>query len=159
MMGIQHKLILTSSGNDRSLGLEKLEAETLRIIEKQQKDREPEALHTGNEKILFIDDEESIVKMVKRILERLGYQVASRTSSYEAIEAFRATPDKYDIVITDFTMPNMTGIALSKEMLKIRPDIPIIFCTGYSNTATEEQVAREERQHRFDRTVAAPADF
>jgi len=94
---------------------------------------------TGYEKILLVDDEKSIVDVIQSMLERLGYQVAARTSSYEAIEAFRATPDKYDLVITDFTMPNMTGMELAEKLLKLRPDIPIILCTGFSERINEEK--------------------
>jgi len=70
--------------------------------------------------------------MVKQTLERLGYQVTIRTSSLDALEAFRAGPDKFDLVITDMTMPNMTGVQLAPKLLEIRSDIPIILCTGFS---------------------------
>ncbi len=86
----------------------------------------------GNERILFVDDQEPIVRMVKQTLERLGYQVVTRTSSLDALEAFRANSDKFDLVITDMTMPNMTGVELAPRLLEIRPDIPIILCTGFS---------------------------
>jgi len=98
---------------------------------------EPEIVYTGpvqkgSERILLVDDQEQIVFMVKQTLERLGYQVATRTSSPDALEAFRAKPDEYDLVITDMTMPNMTGVELAPRLLEIRPDIPIILCTGFS---------------------------
>lgn len=92
----------------------------------------------GSEFILFVDDEETIVRMVRRTLERLGYQVATRTGSVDALEAFRANPDKYDLVITDMNMPNMTGIELAPRLLEIRADIPIILCTGFSDIANEK---------------------
>ncbi len=79
--------------------------------------------------------------MEKQLLERLGYQVTSRTSSLEALEAFRATPDKFDLVITDMAMPNMPGDKLAIELIKIRPDIPILLCTGFSQTMSEEKAA------------------
>ena len=66
------------------------------------------------------------------MLERLGYEVKARTSSIEALEAFRAQPDKFDLVVTDQTMPNMTGVELIKELRQIRSNIPIVLCTGYS---------------------------
>jgi len=75
------------------------------------------------------------------MLERLGYQVTSRTSSIEALEAFRANPDRFDIVITDMAMPNMSGDKLSAELTKIRSDIPILLCTGFSETMSEEKAA------------------
>jgi CheY-like chemotaxis protein len=96
-------------------------------------------IQTGTERILLVDDEEPIVRLEKQMLERLGYQVAARTSSIEALEAFRAAPDKFDLVITDMTMPNMTGVQLSQKLLEIRPDIPIIICTGFSTKINDEK--------------------
>ena len=93
----------------------------------------------GTEQILLVDDEEAILAMEKRMLERLGYQVTSRTSSLEALEAFRANPDKFDLIITDMAMPNMPGDKLSAELIKIRYDIPILLCTGFSETISEEK--------------------
>ena len=98
-----------------------------------------EALPTGNERILFIDDEEPLVNLGKGMLESLGYSVTTKTGSLEALEAFRAKPDAFDLVITDVTMPAMTGIELAKEMMAIRPDIPIILCTGFSELINEKQ--------------------
>jgi CheY-like chemotaxis protein len=105
----------------------------------------PEALAsapvpTGSERILLVDDEKTLVEMVKQMLEVLGYKVAGRTSSIEALEAFRCRPDKFDLVITDQTMPNMTGETLAMEILKIRPDMPIILCTGYIGLISEEKI-------------------
>ena len=96
-------------------------------------------LHTGTERILFIDDEPAIVDMGKQILESLGYDVVTRTSSIEALELFRAQKSSYDLVITDMTMPHMTGIDLAKELLSIRSDIPIILCTGFSEQIDENK--------------------
>ncbi len=93
----------------------------------------------GRERILFVDDEEILAKMGKTMLERLGYHVTVRNSSLEALETFQNQPDEFDIVITDQTMPGMTGSDLSRRMLQIRPDIPIILCTGYSTIITEEK--------------------
>jgi CheY-like chemotaxis protein len=86
----------------------------------------------GTERILIVDDEEQIVRMIQQMLEKLGYHVTARTSSIETLEAFRAAPDKFDLVITDMTMPNMTGVELARKLIEIRPDIPIIICTGFS---------------------------
>jgi PAS domain S-box-containing protein len=93
----------------------------------------------GTERILFIDDEKAMVDTIQPMIERLGYKVIARTSSIEALEAFRANPDRFDLVITDFTMPNMTGMELAKELLKLRSDILIILCTGYSEHINEEK--------------------
>jgi len=93
-------------------------------------------IQIGKEKILFIDDEELLADVGKNILERLGYQVTVRKNSLEALETFSKYPDQFDLVITDQTMPDMTGIDLSRRMLQVRPDIPIILCTGYSSVIT-----------------------
>ena len=93
----------------------------------------------GTERILLVDDEETIVRMEKQMLERLGYDVTERTSSVEALEAFRDSPGKFDLVITDTTMPNMTGVQFSQKLLEIRPDIPIIICTGFSTKIDNEK--------------------
>ena len=90
------------------------------------------ALPRGRESILFIDDEEAIVEMVPEILQRLGYRVVCEQSPLKALELFHAQPDKFDLVITDMTMPQMPGTSLIKEMLMVRPDLPIILCTGFS---------------------------
>ncbi len=97
-------------------------------------------LPTGNERILLVDDEHRIVELEKQMIESLGYKVFPRTSSIEALEAFKYDPHKFDIVITDQTMPNMTGKELAKEILDIRPDIPVIICTGFSEKVTLEKI-------------------
>jgi PAS domain S-box-containing protein len=97
-----------------------------------------EALPTGTERILFIDDEAPIAKMGSQILEHLGYSVTARTSSVEALELFRSKPNNFDLVITDMTMPNMGGDKLAIELMKIRSDIPVIICTGYNKKISEE---------------------
>lgn len=99
----------------------------------------PEQAPKGNERILFVDDEKDLVDMVKRILEHLGYQTAARTDSIDALETFRALPNDFDLVITDMTMPNMTGDMLSEEIKKIRSDIPIILCSGFSPLINKEK--------------------
>ncbi|MCP4111483.1 MAG: response regulator [Desulfobacteraceae bacterium] len=99
----------------------------------------PEPVPTGTERILLVDDEGQIAVMEKQMLERLGYHVTIRTSSPDALELFRTKPEKFDLVITDMTMPNMTGLELSGELLHIRPDIPIILCTGFSEIISEEK--------------------
>lgn len=86
----------------------------------------------GTERILFIDDKRTLLNMGKQMLESLGYKVTTKTSSVEALKLFKTQPDKFDLVITDMTMPNITGEELAKEVLAIRPDIPVILCTGFS---------------------------
>ncbi len=93
----------------------------------------------GRGYILFVEDEEPLARLGQETLEGLGYEVMVRTSSVEALEAFRSDPSKFDAVITDQTMPNLTGEGLARELLQIRPDIPIILCTGFSHTMTPEK--------------------
>ena len=98
-----------------------------------------ETVPTGNERILFIDDEELTVDTVKEMLTGLGYEVVSFTSPREALESVRSQPHHLDLVISDMTMPELTGEKLAREMMKIRPDIPIILCTGYNEMISEEK--------------------
>ena len=97
------------------------------------------AVPTGTESILFIDDEEPLTDMGKRMLESLGYDVVTTTSSIEALELFKAQADRFDLVITDLTMPHMTGENLAKELMQIRPDVPVILCTGFSARIDEKK--------------------
>jgi len=94
---------------------------------------------TGTERILFVDDEKSIMDLGRQVLEQLGYQVEALTSSVKALELFKALPDNFDLIITDMTMPKMTGAKLAQEVLAIRPDMPMILCTGFSETINEEK--------------------
>ncbi|GBC60841.1 hybrid sensor histidine kinase/response regulato r [Desulfonema ishimotonii] len=96
-------------------------------------------LPTGEQRILFVDDEALLSELGKSMLDRLGYDVDCRTSPVDALRAFEARPDAYDLIITDMTMPQMTGDILSREIIRIRPDIPIIICTGYSEQLNEEK--------------------
>ncbi len=92
----------------------------------------------GAERILLVDDEPSLVRLNEKQLSRQGYQVASTTSSQMALEMFRSDPHSFDLVVTDQTMPDMTGDELAKALLEIRPNLPIILCTGYSSKISEE---------------------
>jgi signal transduction histidine kinase/ActR/RegA family two-component response regulator len=92
----------------------------------------------GTEHILYVDDEAPTLEVGKRTLERYGYTVTTCESGILAMEAFHAGPMKYDVVITDLTMPRMTGMELAQRMLQLRPDLPIILCTGYSESITRE---------------------
>ena len=94
--------------------------------------------HTGKETVLFVDDEPALVNMSKQMLDLLGYHAVSRTSSLDALKLFQHDPYRFDLVITDMTMPNMTGEKLAGKILEIRPDIPVILCTGYSENISEE---------------------
>jgi CheY-like chemotaxis protein len=101
-------------------------------------DTEAKILPRGTEHILYVDDELPLATLGGLILESLGYSVTTRTDSVEALALFRAQPNKFDLVITDMTMPNMTGDQLAAEMMKIRFDIPIILCTGYSKKMSDK---------------------
>ena len=91
--------------------------------------------------ILLVDDEKGLADIEKQMLDLLGYEVEIRTSAVEALEAFRSNPHKFDLVITDLTMPQMTGMKLAKQMMQARPGMPIILCTGFSDQVDATQIA------------------
>jgi CheY-like chemotaxis protein len=93
----------------------------------------------GRERVLLVDDEPALAEVGRMTLEHLGYQVTALSSSPEALERFRARPQAFDLVITDYTMPQMTGAALARELLKIRPELPIIMCSGFSGQLSPQQ--------------------
>ena len=93
----------------------------------------------GTETVLLVDDEPQIVELEKMMLENLGYRVEAQTSSPATLALFREKPLGYDLLITDMTMPELTGDKLAKEVLNIRPDMPVIICTGYSEKINDEK--------------------
>jgi DNA-binding NtrC family response regulator len=106
----------------------------LPIIETQAShsgEESSEELPRGTERILLVDDEEAITQALQFLLKGLGYKVRAFSRSTSAWEDFSADPDASDIVVTDYTMPLMTGIALSEKIRELRPDVPIILCSGY----------------------------
>lgn len=109
----------------------------IRSVEKRS-----EEVVGGKEHILLVDDEEILAIMVETMLRRLGYGVTATTSSAEALRLFKQDPSMFDLVITDHTMPHLTGLGLAKKLLAIRPDVPIILCTGFSESLSEETVKR-----------------
>lgn len=102
-----------------------------------------EPLSQGKERILFVDDEASLARLGKHMLTQLGHEVIATTDSLEALELFQASPHAFDLVITDQTMPHMTGDALASKLRRIRADIPIILCTGYSHLINSSEAARQ----------------
>jgi DNA-binding NtrC family response regulator len=90
-------------------------------------------------RILLVDDEIQLLNLAERIIEKLGYNVISYANSEDALEIFKDLPDQFDLVITDFRMPGMNGAELSKEILKINSEIPIIMCSGFSSEFGEEE--------------------
>jgi CheY-like chemotaxis protein len=108
--------------------------------EKLRQDRiyPTEEIPGGTESILFIDDEQDLVDVAVQVLKKLGYQVKSAASSMEALEIFRSDPYQYDVVISDQTMPKITGLHLAGKIKRIRPDMPVILCSGFSENIDEE---------------------
>ena len=114
----------------------------LPVFEKPEDELVPETLETlptGSERILFVDDETAVLDLMKQILTRLGYEFELYLDPKIALQSFRANPEKYDLVITDQTMPNMTGRELIKELMSTRSDIPTILCTGFSEQVDENK--------------------
>ena len=93
----------------------------------------------GKEHILLIDDEEMLVELGQAMLERLGYRVTTRRNSLDALTTFQNQQNTLDLVITDQTMPGMTGVDLARRILRIRPEMPIILCSGYSSQISEDK--------------------
>lgn len=114
-------------------------------------DIEPEYSHAspvlpllkGQGEILFVDDEKPLVAYSKEILEYLGYNVEAQTSSVKALDIFLADPNRFNLVITDQTMPDMTGFDLAGKIHRVRPGIPIVLCTGFRSPGTEEMAAAQ----------------
>ncbi len=106
---------------------------------KSSSEVEETSISTGTERILIVDDDTNLVQMNETILMQLGYKVTSFSNSLEAIKIFEKKQDEFDLVLTDMTMPEITGAELAKMLLEIRPDIPIILCTGYSDLIDAEQ--------------------
>ena len=98
-----------------------------------------ELLPTGTERILVVDDEEAILKLHEAILKRLNYEITSTTDSRKALELIRSHPDKFDLIVTDQGMPDLSGAELAREVLKTNSTIPIILCTGYSSAVSEKE--------------------
>ena len=102
----------------------------------------------GNEHVLFVDDEPVLVELAEIMLKSLGYQVTTRTSSLEAFHLFKERPDRFDLVITDMTMPQMTGDKLANKIINIRSTTPVILCTGFSKLIDEKD-AKAMGIHEF----------
>jgi len=109
------------------------------IAEPGKEEDAPSETPTGNEHILFVDDEKTLTDLGKRIFESLGYTVTAKNSSIEALETFQQAPDKFDMIITDQTIPHMSGYNIAKRILEIKPSAPVILCTGYSDTVSPEK--------------------
>ncbi len=102
----------------------------------------PITSYAGTESILYVDDDHAIVEMGKQILDTMGYKVKAATGSLEALSLFRSKAEQFDLVISDLTMPDMTGDTLAMEMMKIKPDIPVIICTGGTANMEDFEIQR-----------------
>ena len=137
--------IVKGNGGDITVESEPGKGTSIKVLFPKSEEEIPEdpkrfvQLQRGTEHILFVDDEKAAVDAMVAMLERLGYRTTARTSSIEALEAFRNNPQGFDLVITDMTMPNMTGKDLAKELRPIRSDIPILLCTGFSEQIDEDE--------------------
>ncbi len=108
----------------------------------KEPERPVEPIPRGTESVLFVDDEGHLVEVMGQVLSALGYRVTTVRESRNALRMFRENPDGFDLVITDMTMPDMTGAELAREILRLRPDTPIILCTGYSELIDEEEALK-----------------
>ncbi|BHH84535.1 hybrid sensor histidine kinase/response regulator [Desulforhopalus sp. 52FAK] len=145
-LSLVHGIVEKSGGKVRvesQLGIGTTFSVYLPITKKRQVQQsfEQEELPKGIERILFVDDEAPLARIGGRVFESLGYTVTIRTSSIEALELFKSKSKDFDLIITDMTMPNMSGDALAIECMAVRPDIPIILCTGYSKKISAESAS------------------
>jgi PAS domain S-box-containing protein len=115
-------------------------------------------LFPGKERILYVEDEVQVAEVGRRLLVHLGYQVTALNSSLEALEVFHKTPQEFDLVITDLTMPQMTGVELAADFIKVRPELPIILCSGYSESVSPD-TARELGIREFLSKPVSISDF
>ncbi|CAB1079382.1 hypothetical protein D1AOALGA4SA_7096 [Olavius algarvensis Delta 1 endosymbiont] len=111
--------------------------ETAGTVEQEMSN--PPHIPGGHEHVLLVDDEESIVQMQTHLLKKLGYQVTANTSPTRLRDIFVDNPETFDLVITDMAMPELNGADLARDFLSIRPDLPIILCTGFSETIDEDK--------------------
>lgn len=109
-------------------------------------------LSSDQERILFVDDEELITRMWSKILGRIGYKITAFNSPDEAFKAFEAAPHEFDLVITDLSMPRMTGDVLGKAIQTVRPDMPLILCTGFASRIEQDKSIAT----RFRRVLLKP---
>jgi PAS domain S-box-containing protein len=114
----------------------------LHHAEAEPEEDEPHPLPKGKEKILFVDDEKDLADIGKQMLEQLQYEVTIQTDCLKALALFREAPDRFDLVVTDMTMPHMTGADLALELMTLRPDVPIVLCTGFSEMISGEKAEK-----------------
>ena len=115
--------------------------------------KKDEILPTGSERILVVDDENSILELNETILKKLGYEITATLNSQDALEQFRIHPDRFDLIITDQTMPNLSGAELAEKILKISPHMPIIICSGHSSVLSKEKALSMGIKKYLDKPV------
>ena len=125
---------------------------------KNQQTVQAAPLPLGQERILYVEDERQVAEVGRRLLSHLGYQVTAVNSSIEAREMFQSRPQDFDLVITDLTMPQMTGVELAADLVKVRPDLPIILCSGFNESVSPE-AARKLNIREFLMKPAKLSDF
>lgn len=143
-LAVVHGIVKRMKGEivvESSLGKGSTFSVYLPVVQDMEEEDEPkeDALAKGCGHILFVDDEPALVDIGELLLKELGYNVTTRTCGIEALEAFKSNPDKFDLVLTDMTMPQMTGEKLAREIISIRKDIPIVISTGFSSAMTEKK--------------------
>lgn len=110
------------------------------VVKKEKLEKKSENYRGNGEHILLVDDELEVVKALEQMLKKIGYVVTAELSSQRTLETIEKNPDSFDLLLTDQTMPQMTGMTLAKKVLNIRPDFPIIICSGYSSQLTQENL-------------------
>lgn len=111
--------------------------------EKAPPDENEKAVCYGDERILFVDDEETIVNIAKELLTFYGYKITIFRDGLQALEGFEKHPDDYDLIVTDMSMPNMNGLELAQRVKEIRPEIPIVLCSGFSAIINKEEALKK----------------
>ncbi|NPE28737.1 response regulator [Methanococcoides sp. SA1] len=117
------------------------------------------SLYRGTEHLPLVDDEEFFLRVTQRQLESQGYRVTLATDSKDALEKIRSHPEQFDLLITDQTMPGLTGLALSRAVKEIRNDLPVILCTGYSAELTKETSIKQQLQGFVSKPILGDALF
>lgn len=117
-------------------------ADAIRVASPEQPYTQIEPSHQTDKHILVIDDEVSLVYFIRELLQKKGYKVSVASDSHEAWDMFSATPDEFDLVVTDQTMPGLSGVQLAGKMITLRPDLPIMLCTGYSDVVDETNIGQ-----------------
>jgi CheY-like chemotaxis protein len=126
---------VVGKGSTFNIYLPAVETQDLQVQE------QPNTIVGGREHILFVDDELPLTRMISQLLSKMGYRVTTYSNPVAALEQFRNAPEQFDLIISDVTMPQMAGPDMAREMMKIRPALPVLLCTGYSAKITEQMAS------------------